>query len=73
MFLRNRCPECHTRTKEAVAEGFEDFTLGLIDPRDEENPYWSYHELVYAEGPPVLQQEEVLRDGQCCWPNAAYG
>ena len=35
---------------------------------DNDNAYYSYHELVYAEGPPQIQNGETLRDGQCCWP-----
>jgi hypothetical protein len=68
IFTRNVCIRCHTRGEEAVAEGFEEFALGLVDPDDKKNAFWSYHELVYAEGPPEIQQGEINRDGQCCWP-----
>ncbi len=68
IFVRNKCGHCHTRGREAVVEGFEEFALGIIDPDDENNAYYSYHELVYAEGPPQIQEGETLRDGQCCWP-----
>ncbi len=68
IFTRNVCIKCHTRGEEAVAEGFEEFALGLVDPVDKRNAFWSYHELVYAEGPPEVQQGEINRDGQCCWP-----
>jgi hypothetical protein len=68
IFVRNVCVFCHTRGREAVAEGLERFALGLVDPRDENNAYYSYHELVYAEGPPHMMRGETLRDGQCCWP-----
>ena len=71
IFVRNECKECHTKGKEAVAEGFEQFQLTLVDPEDHGNAYYSYHELVYAEGPPVIQERESLRDGQCCWPRGA--
>jgi hypothetical protein len=68
VFTRNLCVECHIRGFEAIAEGLEEFALGLIDPRDKNNAFWSYHELVYAEGPPKIRKGETLRDGQCCWP-----
>jgi hypothetical protein len=68
IFVRNKCGHCHTRGREAVAEGFTELALGLIDPNDKDNAYYSYHELVYAEGPPQIQEGETLRDGQCCWP-----
>lgn len=68
IFLRNRCGECHTRGKEAVVDRLKHFALGLIDPESPENPYFSYHELVYAEGQPLIMKGERLRDGQCCWP-----
>ncbi len=68
IFIRNKCGNCHTRGDEATVEGLEQFSLGLIDPKDWDNPYYSYHELVYAEGPPQIQKGENLRDGQCCWP-----
>ncbi|MEF9476341.1 MAG: hypothetical protein L0958_06645 [Candidatus Mariimomonas ferrooxydans] len=68
IFVRNKCGHCHTRGKEAIAEGFEELALGIIDPDDESNDFYSYHELVYAEGPPEVQEGETLRDGQCCWP-----
>ncbi len=68
IFVRNKCGHCHTRGKEVIVEGFEELTLGIIDPDDESNAYYSYHELVYAEGPPQIQEGETLRDGQCCWP-----
>jgi hypothetical protein len=68
IFVRNKCGHCHTRGREVVAEGFKELALGLIDPNDEGNAYYSYHELVYAEGSPQVQEGETLRDGQCCWP-----
>jgi hypothetical protein len=68
IFIRNKCDHCHTRGKEVFAEGLESFALGLIDPKDKNNAYYSYHELVYAEGAPQIQEGETLRDGQCCWP-----
>ena len=68
IFVRNKCGHCHTRGKEAIAEGFEELALGIVDPEDENNDYYSYHELVYAEGLPQIQDGESLRDGQCCWP-----
>jgi hypothetical protein len=68
IFTRNECVKCHIRGFEAIAEGLEKFALGLIDPRNKKNAFWSYHELVYAEGPPQIQKGETLRDGQCCWP-----
>jgi hypothetical protein len=68
IFVRNKCGHCHTRGKEVIAEGFEELALGIIDPEDENNAYYSYHELVYTEGPPQIQDGESLRDGQCCWP-----
>jgi len=69
VFTRNVCIKYHTRGREAVAEGFEEFALGLIDPDNGQNAFWSYHELVYAEGPPQIQRGEAFRDGQCCWPH----
>jgi hypothetical protein len=68
IFTRNICVKCHIRGQEAIAEGFEELALGLIDPKDKSNAFYSYHELVYAEGPPQIQKGETLRDGQCCWP-----
>lgn len=68
IFVRNKCGNCHTRGNEIVVDVLEEFALGLIDPEDPENPYYSYHELVYAEGPPQIQEGGTLRDGQCCWP-----
>jgi hypothetical protein len=68
IFVRNKCGHCHTRGKEIIMEGLEPYALGLIDPGDEDNAFYSYHELVYAEGPPVKMKGETLRDGQCCWP-----
>ena len=68
IFVRNKCGNCHTRGNEIVVDILEEFALGLIDPEDPGNPYYSYHELVYAEGPPQIQEGETLRDGQCCWP-----
>jgi hypothetical protein len=68
IFIRNECGNCHTRGNEIVVDVLEEFALGIIDPEKLENPYYSYHELVYAEGPPQIQQGETLRDGQCCWP-----
>jgi hypothetical protein len=68
IFVRNKCGHCHTRGKEVIAEGLEPFALGIIDPGDKKNAYYSYHELVYAEGEPQIQEGETLRDGQCCWP-----
>jgi hypothetical protein len=68
IFLRNGCDSCHSRGKEATAEGMKDLALGLIDPQEPENPDHSYHELVYAEGPAQIREGETLRDGQCCWP-----
>lgn len=71
IFTRNICVRCHIRGQEAIAEGFEEFALGLVDPRNKQNAFWSYHELVYAEGPPQVQKGEVNRDGQCCWPRGS--
>lgn len=68
IFLRNGCGACHSRGREATAEGMKPFALGLVDPKEPENPDHSYHELVYAEGPTQIREGETLRDGQCCWP-----
>jgi hypothetical protein len=68
IFIRNKCNKCHTKGEEATVEGLSEYSLGMIDPTDINNPYYSYHELVYAEGPPHIEEGEVLRDGQCCWP-----
>jgi hypothetical protein len=68
IFVRNRCGACHTRGEEDAVEGLTEFALGLIDPEAPSNSYYSYHELVYAEGPPQNQKGERFRDGQCCWP-----
>lgn len=68
IFVRNGCDACHTRGKETAVEGLTEFALGLIDPEAPSNPFYSYHELVYPEGPPQIQEGENLRDGQCCWP-----
>jgi len=68
IFIRNKCGNCHTRGDEIVVDVLEEFGLGMIDPKNPGNPYYSYHELVYAEGPPQIQEGETLRDGQCCWP-----
>ncbi len=68
IFIRNGCGACHTRGKEAIVEGLAEFALGVLDSRIPSNPYYSYHELVYPEGPPQIQEGEKLRDGQCCWP-----
>ena len=70
IFVKNKCGHCHTRGSEAIVEGFEELALGIIDPDDENNAFYSYHELVYAEGPPQIQEGETLRDGQCCWPRS---
>jgi hypothetical protein len=68
IFIRNDCGHCHTRGKEVVAEGFKELALGIVDSENKDNAYYSYHELVYAEGTPQIQEGETLRDGQCCWP-----
>jgi hypothetical protein len=68
IFVRNKCGHCHERGREVLAEGLEPYALGIIDPQNENNPYFSYHELVYSEGPPQIQEGETFRDGQCCWP-----
>ncbi len=68
IFLRNGCGACHSRGREATVEGMKPLALGLIDPKEPENPDHSYHELVYAEGPTQISEGETLRDGQCCWP-----
>jgi hypothetical protein len=68
IFVRNRCGECHTRTTEVYVQDLSEFALGIINPDDPYDPSYSYHELVYAEGPPQIQNGETLRDGQCCWP-----
>ncbi len=68
LFFRNGCGACHSRGREATVEGLKAFALGLIDPKKPEDPYHSYHELVYAEGPGQIREGEILRDGQCCWP-----
>lgn len=68
IFIRNKCNKCHTRGEEATVEGLAKYSLGMMDPTDINNPYYSYHELVYAEGPAYFLAGEVFRDGQCCWP-----
>jgi hypothetical protein len=68
IFIRNKCHNCHTRGKEDLVEGFLKFALGIVDANDPGNPYYSFHELVYTDGPPNIIEGEVLRDGQCCWP-----
>ena len=68
IFWRNGCGACHSMGKEATVEGLKPFALGLIDPKEPDNPDHSYRELVYAEGPAQIREEETLRDGQCCWP-----
>ncbi|MEN8135475.1 MAG: hypothetical protein ABFS18_08070 [Thermodesulfobacteriota bacterium] len=68
IFIRNKCHNCHTRGKEDLVEGFLKFALGIVDANDPGNPYYSFHELVYTEGPPNIIEGEDLRDGQCCWP-----
>ena len=68
IFLSNKCWNCHTKGNEIIVDVLKEFALGMIDPEDPGNPYYSYHELVYAEGPPQIQKGEILRDGQCCWP-----
>ena len=40
IFVKNKCEHCHTRGREAIAEGFKDFALGIIDPNDENNAYY---------------------------------
>ena len=68
IFVRNKCSKCHTRGQEDVVEGLDLFALGIIDPENPANPYYSYREFVYTEGPPHIMNGESLRDGQCCWP-----
>lgn len=68
IFVRNKCGDCHTRGQEDSVEGLTEFALGMIDPDDAFNPFYSYHELVYREGKPYKITGETLRDGQCCWP-----
>lgn len=68
IFMRNECEHCHTRGKEATVENLQEFALGIIDENNPDNPFFSYHELVYPEGELITQQGETLRDGQCCWP-----
>lgn len=68
IFTRNGCIDCHLRGNELYVEDLGEFRLGLVDPLDSANPDYSYHELVYAEGPPHKIEGESLRDGQCCWP-----
>lgn len=68
IFVRNNCGNCHTRGQEDVVEGLDQFSLGMIDPENITNPYFSYHELVYPQGPPLVMDGEALRNGQCCWP-----
>ena len=68
IFIRNKCYNCHSRGKEDLVEGLVEFALGMVDENDPGNPYYSFHELVYTEGPPNIIEGEVLRDGQCCWP-----
>ncbi len=68
IFVRNKCGKCHTRGQEDFLAGKEKFALGIIDPVEPLNPFFSYHELVYAEGPSNIIEGETLRDGQCCWP-----
>jgi hypothetical protein len=68
VFVRNGCARCHARGGEAVVNGQEEFSLGLVDPADPGNGFWSYHELVYAEGRPTIQDGEQVRDGQSAWP-----
>lgn len=69
IFIRNRCGECHTRNKEVYVDKLAEFALGIINPDDPSDPYYSYHELVYAEGPSQIREGEILRNGQCCWPS----
>jgi len=68
IFIRNKCGQCHMRGNEIIVDVLQEFALGMIDPKDLGNAYYSYHELVYAEGPPHIQKGETFRDGQCCWP-----
>jgi hypothetical protein len=56
IFVRNKCGNCHTRGNEIIVDILKEFALGLIDPKDPKNPFYSYHELVYAEGPPQIQE-----------------
>ncbi len=51
-----------------IADVLKEFALDMIDPEDPGNPYYSYHELVYAKGPPHIQEGQIPRDRQCCWP-----
>ncbi len=39
ILVRNKCGHCHTRGREAIAEGFEELALGMIDPEDESNAH----------------------------------
>ena len=68
IFHTRVCKNCHMRGNTMYVDELREFEMGLIDPKDFENPFYSYHELVYAEGPHVKMQGEILRDGQCCWP-----
>ena len=68
IFVRNECGHCHTQGNEATVENLQEFALGIIDKNNPDNPYFSYHELVYSEGNEILQTGERFRDGQCCWP-----
>ncbi len=68
IFTRNVCRNCHLRGNVLYVDELGEFALGLVDPLDYANPYYSYHELVYAEGAPQAMEDEPLRDGQCCWP-----
>ncbi len=68
IFIRNNCGNCHTRGQEDVVEGLNQFSLGIIDPENAANPYFSYREFVYTQGAPLIMDGETLRDGQCCWP-----
>lgn len=68
IFVKNKCGDCHTRGKEETVEGLVEYAMGIIDPENSDNPYYSFHELVYAEGPPHKLEGETLRAGQCCWP-----
>jgi len=68
IFVRNECSSCHTRGREDVVEGLNQFALGIIDSGNSANPYFSYRELVYTQLMPQILDGETLRDGQCCWP-----